>query len=374
MAYRARDIYKGHRKRRMWLIVPLTILLVAAALFLFLFFYLQRYLVYDQSGVTLQIALLHPENEQTEEVESAAVTASDEPIDVEIVYENTDFSVVDYGTHDDLAVTHSLFVPYESVTDLSAVSAAITQAVDGGYTGLVLQMKDRSGVLAWNSSCETAQAYASGGTMDFTDILAQIHESGLTAAAQISCCTDALLTERNWTVTLKSADGSTWHDDDGVSWLDPYNHTVRGYVCELVEELSAMGFDEIILADIIHPVSDEGFTYTVTLQLEADPVTAVCQLAQQAVQAVPDESTTVVSALIDSGSLHNDLGSRTGQDLSVFWRLFARLYCPCESGSTAADTETAWSYANGGTAAARFVPVVSSAPESSSSYCVRAQG
>ena len=142
---------------------------------------------------------------------------------------------------------------------------------------------------------------------------------------------------------------------------------MRGYLVDLTRELAALGFDEIILADLYHPVSENGFTYSVTLNTEPDPVVAVCQAAQRIAEA-GQSTKTVISARLDAGSLRNGQGAQTGQDLNIFWRLFARLYCPTTPDVLASDRETAVAGINGGNADARFVPVEGMIPEDSVSY------
>lgn len=369
MPYRPKDIYRGRRKFR----VPLTIaLFVVAALVVGavgLFYALQQFIVYDQSGVSLQLPFMQPAAAETEGGEAAATPEPTlEPVAVQVVYEDPDFSEVDLGGWEGLPPTRALFIPYEDATSETKLAAAVSNAIAGGFTGVVLQLKDESGQLAWASQSETALNYGTAGVMELAGTLDTLHEAGLTAAAQLSCCADELMARRNWLVTLQTSSGGTYVDEDGVYWLDPYNRTVRNYIAELMAELTAMGFDEIVLADLYHPISEEGFTYSVTLQTEADPVMAVCQMARRLVEL--SEGDAAVSALIDEDSLRNGLSAQTGQDIDVFWRIFARLYCPSSADMAASDLELAVDRMHSGNAAARFVPVCSLIPEGMGSYVI----
>ena len=78
-----------------------------------------------------------------------------------------------------------------------------------------------------------------------------------------------------------------------------------------------------------------------------------------------------VSALISGNSLRNGLSAQTGQDISVFWKLFARLYCPTDAWTAASDLELAAESMNGGDAGVRFVPVSELIPEGMKSYEVK---
>lgn len=370
MPYRPKDIYRGRRKSRL----PLTIFLfVLAGLFIgavVLFYTFQQFIVYDQSGVTLQLPFRETEPAEAAPAYEIEAAPAFEPIAVQVIYEDPDFSDVDLGGWEGLSATQARFVPYADAVSETKLAAAVSNAVSGDFSGVVLELKDRSGRLAWASGCELAAAYGTAGTMDYTETIAALHDQGLTCAAQISCCADELMATRNWPVTLQQYAGTPYRDSDGVYWLDPYNRSIRSYLIDLAEELADMGFDEIILADLYHPVSDTPFLYSVTLQTQANPVTAVCQMGRRIAEAVGD-SDTAVSVLISADSLRNGLSARTGQDISVFWRLFARIYCPTDAWTAASDLEIAAESMNGGDAGVRFVPVSEMIPEGMKSYEVK---
>lgn len=366
MAYRPRDIYKGRRKFRLPLTIFLAVLVFLIAGTVVTFYTLQRFIVYDQAGVTLQLPFM--QTETVEEVESAPEPTF-VPIQVEIIYDDPDYSQIDLGGWEDLEPAELYFIDFNTAINSIALASAISTAQTEGYTGVVLELKSPQGQLAWPSTCETAVSYGTAGGMDYTATLQTLHEAGLTAVAQISCCADKLLSDRNWTVTLQTG-GSTYRNEDGIGWLDPYNRTVRNYIADLMSELAAMGFDEILLADLYHPYSENGFQYSVTLQTAPNPVTAVCQMAKRLVESM-EGSGVAVSALLDEDSLRSGDGSVTGQDVSVFWRIFARLYCPSQSGTPEDNKVLAMETMTQGNADVRFVPIAAASPDDFRSYCIR---
>ena len=370
MPYRPKDIYRGRRKFR----VPLSIFLFTLAVLLAggigMFFYLQQYMVYDADGATLQLPFGR-EEEVPEAIEGVPTPEPTfEPVDVQVVWENPDFEDVDMGTWDELKPVQGLFIPMSTVRDPAALASSLSAAQASGYSTVVLEMKNRSGQLVWPSNAETALAYLTSGSTDVTATIESLHKEGMTVAAQICCFTDSQLLQHNWSFALRHADDSVCQNEDGSYWLDPYNQTVRAYLTDLCLELAAMGFDEIILADLYHPVSEQGFLYTETPVTGTDPVVAVCQMGRRIVEALEDTD-TVVSARINADSLRSGQGAQTGQDIGVFWRMFARLYCPTAYDILASDKELAVDKMNGGDAESRFVPVLSSIPEDGSkSYLI----
>ena len=368
MPYRPKDIYRGRRKFR----VPLVILLFVVAALLIggisMFYILQQYLVYDQDGVTLQLPSMASEADSAPAEETVRVSQAFEPVEVEVIYEAPDFSDTDLGGWDDLTATRARFIAYDDAASESRLNAVLNGLSDS-YNGVVLELKSRAGTLAWASTSDMARGYGAAGEMDYTEIVASLHERGLTAAAQISCLADRLLGQRNWTVTLQDA-GGVYQDSDGMYWLDPYNLSVRTYIADLMAELAAMGFDEIILADLCHPAVDTAFTYTVTLQTEASPVNAVCQMARRLAETLQGTD-TAVSVLIRSSSLYGD-SERTGQDMEIFWRIFARVYCPSDYWNAESDRAAAAETMYDGDIGIRFAPVcVDYTPEGFDSYVMK---
>lgn len=368
MAYRPRDIYKGRRKFRVPLTIFLSVLVFLIAGTVVMFYTLQQFIIYDQTGVTLQLPFMETEEPEAEAADEPEPTFV--PIQVEVIYEDPDFSQIDLGGWENLEAARLYFIDYDTATDSVDLAAAVTTAETESYTGVVLELKSPKGQLAWASASETALSYGTGGSMDYTETIQTIHDAGMTAMVQISCCADKTLSDRNWTVTLQTTGGTTYRDEDGVGWLDPYNRTVRNYIGDLMSELAAMGFDEIILADLYHPYSETGFQYSTTLHTTPNPVTAICQMGRRLVEAMEGSGVTV-SVLLDEESLRNNGGTLTGQDMDIFWRMFARLYCPSESGSSADNKVLAIESMTQGDADIRFVPVTNGAPDDFDSYCIR---
>lgn len=368
MPYRPRDIYRGHRKFRLPLTIILFILCVLIVGGVVLFYGLQQYLVYDQNGVSLQLPFTGGTAavSESEDTASAEILAS---VQVEVVYDDPDFSDVNLGGWENLTATQALFVPYDDATQSQAIADVLESVSGSDYTGLVLELKDETGLLAWSSASELAVSYGTAGTRDYAGIVAAIHEKNMTAAAQISCCADSAMATRNWPLALQSAPGVPYQDSKGRYWLDPYNRSVRNYLADLTKELAAMGFDEIILADLYHPINESAFTYSVTIQTAPDPVAAVCAMGRRLAESLSGTETTV-SALIDTNSMRNAASAQTGQDLDIFWRLFARLYCPSDAYSASSDIELATSRLAQGDASVRLALVCPYAPENVTSYVI----
>ncbi len=363
MAYRSRDVYRGRRKYTL----PLLILLFTLA-FLVLgavlaFYGLQQFIVYDESGVTLQFS-------RSDEVESDSPAAPVGVPDlsgmaVQIVYRDPDLSEVSLPVGEDTTARQAGYIHFAETQKAETLAERVAALQAENYDAIVFEMKNESGWLAWRSAAPTAYSYGTSGTQDFAELLASLEAAGVYTVARISVCADDLLAVRNWPIALKSAAGTPYTDANGHYWLDPYNRATRLYIVELMTELAAMGFDEILLDDLRHPIDEAGFSYSVNLHVDPNPLAAVGQLAVKLAEQAQGLE-VALSVCVDATSLRQELSASSGQELALFWRIFDRVYVSTDSQAAAADRDAALSF---GGAVERFVPICAyQSPESFGSY------
>ncbi len=365
MPYSSRDIYRSRRKFRTPLLILLFLLTFLLVLAVVAFYGLQQFLVYDQSGVSLQFS----RDTSSETVESAQPTTVPTPdvsgMQVNIVFTDPSFDDIALSVGEDLTPLRARQLGFAEVLDSAKLTAGIAAAVEARCNAVVLEMKTSAGQLAWRSSTELAVNYGTTGAADLTETLAALHEQGLYAVAKLSVCADDLMAVRNWPIALRGSDGQPYKDADGHYWLDPYNHELRSYIIQLMQELAGMGFDEILLTDLAHPVTDAELQYSVTLRTEANPSAAVSQLARKLAEAMQDSGVRL-SVQIAESALDAESAAKTGQDLTVLWKLFDRIVCPCTSEQAEADRTAALTM---GGSDERFVPFCTwSAPDGWDSY------
>lgn len=245
MSPRRRDIY---RRRKRWyfpvaLAVGIPLVLIAIALILF--FSLQKYAVYTRDGVTLAIPGLTMESPDVTD-ESDSPNAPDaptpiNPVDVEIVVKEADYSEVDLQPGQDLGAVRGRYIRASQFSALATVTAATEEAA-----ALVLEMKTPEGVLSWASASEIAQGYGVNGQADLQEMASALKDKGYYLVAELNCCRDTLLAKRSPSLSLKNAADEPYTDERG-GWLDPYGMDMRNYLLSLMEELADAGFDEILL-------------------------------------------------------------------------------------------------------------------------------
>jgi len=154
---RPRTVYRGKRKYS-WIITLLAMLVVIAiAVAVWLFYYLQRYIVYDKDGLHLDLSaqreeILHPDASQP-----TAAPAAIPHVDVEIVVEQRDYSDLQTDAGQGLDPIRALFVPASNVDESTLKYYANGT---GDFDALVLELKAADGFLRWRSASPVSESFA----------------------------------------------------------------------------------------------------------------------------------------------------------------------------------------------------------------------
>ena len=210
--------YQNYRGRTpLWkklLAVVLVLVILAAAVFLFL----QKYLVYDDRG---QVRLDLPwQQEETTPPSSGA--SSDEK-----------------GGETDLVIQEPERTQVRAVLlsgDSSGWAQQVTQAKAQGANAFAVTVKDSDGSLHYLSqtgqSVDTLSndAQASDGA-----IRSLLTEEDVYAVARVSCFRDSLQARSAVEeMGLKNTGGYIFYDGNNENWLDPAKEAARTYLCEII--------------------------------------------------------------------------------------------------------------------------------------------
>mgnify|MGYP002679817615 FL=1 len=322
---RIQEFYKGRRKRRNYAIVPFVIVLGIAVLTVVLFYSMQQYAVITKEGITVELPLLNEEKTVVDS-EGNEVKVFD-PVDVTLQFDEPDYSSVKATAGSKAQGLRAIFVPADNIN-----KEKLTEYANRLNTGnaLVLEMKPRSGVLKWNSQATMAVNYGisqeNEATLQLPTLITELKAKNIYLVAQLSCCLDELLASRCTSVTLRNEYGGNYTDDYGT-WLDAYNTDLRNYIVQLTREMYDMGFDEVVLADVAHPVFAEPVALTYTRQMSTQPsaVNAVCGFAMYVSDALRERSVNQLSIYIDSPQALVKAVDN-GQDARLFIKVFDRVY------------------------------------------------
>lgn len=352
---RPRTVYRGKRKYRVVIATVLCVLLVLILAGVWLFNYMQKYIVYDKDGLEVVLPFMQTEAPQDGQPAAASPDVSGQ-VDAQVVVDDPDLSGVELGAGEGVGSLKAMYIPAESVTAAN-IAYALDSLESEGENAVVLQLKPASGQLAYLSSVALADSYGVNGTEDLKPSVAALRDKGIYVAAEISCLVDNAMAERNTPLALKSSSGAAVRDQSGA-WLDPYNEDVRAYISGLVTELAGLGVNEVILAGIGGPqTGDVVFSQKMTgTPSMSGGISAFSLRMSQTARALGIRCSAVYGG--------------TSQDKSLIFRLFDRVYVKTDADSLAADVKTLET-ALGAVGSPRIVPVVSGFKPDTDSWAVK---
>lgn len=359
-----RTVYRG--KRRFGKVVTVVLFIVAVLLVLAvaLFYYLQRYIVYEKDGLSLVLPYMRQEQSSDGGETGVHVYPSLSPDEVEIVVVAPDLANVVTTAGDDL---QPLRASYISAADVSSVN--LTLAASGANTSaLVIELKPESGFLSYSSSVKTAADYGLGGENELGDTIDALKAQGIYLVASISCLIDNGMAERNPPVTLKTALGGNVVSDARGSWIDPYNRIAREYIAALVEEAAVMGFDEVLFTNVAHP-DVENVTYSQTMTDTPDKTDSVSVYAKYVTDAARDAGLKA-SAVCYGDLLRQNESEKCGQDIGFFFAVFDRVCVETSSDYYVSDMQMLEGFL-GEASDTRIVPMISGYTPENGSYIAK---
>ena len=196
------------------------------------------------------------------------------------------------------------------------------ETLAAGYDGVVVTMKASDGGLNYVSDLPlAADCGASSGDPNRNQALKNLNQTqGLYTVAQVSCLRDEALVEYDPGLALQRVSGSPWRDETGVSWLDPADAQVQGYLIGVCRELAQLGFDEILLTDCSFPT--QGALDCLRPQgKKAEVLEAFCRQLQGALADFP--VVLSVEGQGDWASAQGESGQTAGL-LATFGRVWTR--------------------------------------------------
>ncbi len=369
---RKSEFYKGRRKKRNYALVPFAVALAVLSLIVVSFYGIQKYAVVTKDGVSVELPIMSDGSKDSTGFDGAKKTFA--AVDTEIVFDPPDYSKVKPAKIKDVQPLRAIFVAAENITEEKLAEYA--ERLKTG-NALVLEMKPRSGLLMFNSQSQAALGYGMSASPEVSEQIQtsinKLKENGTYLVAQISCCIDNAYASRSINVALKTPYGTNYTDDSGL-WLDPYSLDVRNYAVELTRELYAMGFDEVVLADVVHPVIEKDeekkdtpadpngqpmpdFMYSVEMSTTPGPVNAVCGFAVYVSNQLKDRD-GILSIYTNSSRSLVKADEETGQDATLLFKLFDRVYYPTDKAAYSYNVSDVQSSVLTGDVSNRFVPVV----------------
>ena len=324
------EYYRGKRKKRNRILIPAAILLGLLSLVVVLFYGMQKYAVITKDAVHIVPPIL--KDSRSGEPGEIGGRSELETTDVGIVFDTPDYSEVEARTGSGLQPMRAIFVKADELYP-DKIEEYAGRLIVGN--ALVLEMKPVSGAMKWDSKAWSATAFSLAGdplSAEMQKLITRLKtpgefkEDGVYLVAQINICRDELYASRSTTVTLRTDAGYNYTDEEGA-WLDAYSLDLRNYTVSMVRELYAMGFDEVVLSNVAHPVLPEDVTVQYCREMSTPPsaTNAVCGFALSVADELMDRDGKL-SIYVNSQTALVGHDTENGQDGSLFFKLFDRVY------------------------------------------------
>lgn len=352
------DFYKGKsKKKRSFAVIPFAIIVGLAAIAIVTFYGLQKYAVITKDDVSVRFSGF--EETDTSSLLSDNGVKEFETVDTPISFEAPDYGAQAQVVDGRVPELRAIFVPSDELyrAQIEEYAARLSKG-----NALVLEMKPATGYLNWNCQAEEVQKYGmytmNSNVDDLALLITELHGRGIYLVAQISCCLDELYASRCNSVALTDQFGMVYRDQMGT-WLDAYNVNLRRYVVEMVEELYAMGFDEVVLANVAHPRLGEDVSVNYTRDMSTTPsaANAVLGFAVSVAQDLQNRD-GYLSIYIDSATALVRTDTGNGQSGPFFLKLFDRVYYNTDKYKYSFNISDIESSVTVGVASDRFIPVV----------------
>ena len=124
---------------------------------------------------------------------------------------------------------------------------------------IVLDIKNDGGELTYRINNPTA--IESGAcyryVRDMPAFLDRMHKNGIYVIGRIVCFKDPILAKHKPDLALCKPDGAYVTDGKGLPWVNPYKKEVWNYLCELAEQATEDGFDEIQFDYVRFPIGKD---------------------------------------------------------------------------------------------------------------------
>ncbi|MBR5490772.1 MAG: hypothetical protein IKV79_05820 [Oscillospiraceae bacterium] len=319
---RPKRVYRGRRKYGWIVTLVLFLLIIALMAGIWVFYDRQKYIRYEKDGLSLvgegELSVDNEEEEDESGILAPPVT------NAQVVIEMPDYSTMKSMVTSSLDTIQALYVDADKMTAQNiAYYPAILAESPTKYNALVMNIKDRDGMLRYYSQIPLVSSYSVNGTETLKETLGNLKSTGLWLVAEVSCLGDSAMAVRNSPIGLKNSMGGVLTDEN-CSWLDPYNTQTREYIVSIMQELKDMGFDEVLLTNVCLPAG-QAVQYSQPMSAVPDSVSAISSLCRYLRQQA-DDIGIVLSAELDGPTLREGKSKDMGQDPEFFYKVFDRVY------------------------------------------------
>lgn len=204
---------------------------------------------------------------------------------------------------------------------------------DAGGNGLMLFMKESGGRLNYPTELELADELDarsdSSAINRLKETLEDLKSDGLYTIAYVDCFQDANAEGLDGDVLLDS-DGDPWYDGDDRCWADPASETYQQYLLGIVEELTELGYDEIVLRNAGYPVNGDLDNINEE-QYQAEQMAKTLKSFYGKLAKAMKGKKTLLSVVTSSKTIYDGADADMGHNLDDLRQLGGRLWVEADA-------------------------------------------
>ncbi len=210
----------------------------------------------DQDGET------GPDQEQTTD---AAETVEKAPVKVKALY------LTGWTVGSSKKVEH--YVELANTTEINAYVVDIKD--DDGYVGYESQVPEVREQGTWKKKYNP------------DTVLKAFHDNDIYVIGRLVVYKDPVYSLKRPDLAIKNINGGLWKDNNGLTWLNPYNKDNWDYTISIAKEAVALGFDEIQFDYIRFPSDGKAKQMDFT-GIEQEKYEAICAFLAYAKEQIPE--------------------------------------------------------------------------------------
>lgn len=313
------DTYHGRSAGAKFLTGLIVVLLIVLALAVAAFFFLQRYMVYTDDGqARLELPFFQ---QRAQETPAPAPTASQ---DVVIITTAPTPAPEPTPTVEVLPVTNALWLLRAHLTE-GSWRGELTKA---GADAVLFNLKADDGTLGYVSALpEAIRLGSSAADGKLNTALTGLSETGVYTIARVSCFKDNTAPKMDNTLAIRTNSNYNWRDASDLRWMNVSSPAARQYVVDVIRELAAMGFDEILLENSGYPTAGILEYIKVGEAYDPDNLSAPVEEFYQAVTEALS-GTGVRLSISTSAQVMTGEGDVSGQTAELLGKYADRIYVP----------------------------------------------
>ena len=151
-------------------------------------------------------------------------------------------------------------VDVTTLTDEAAIRSAARQLKAQGMTYAILTLKDTAGQVYYASQTAVGAANAAPTQVELTSVASIFKEEGLVPVAALTAFRDPAGARADHALAIRyRGQEYLWLDNKasagGNPWLNPYAAETVQYIGDLIAEVHAAGFDQVLLENVRFPSS-----------------------------------------------------------------------------------------------------------------------